>query len=249
MRVASFHPHSAISAEKFPTAWTRLIRSAPPKHYRGAGPVVAAYRCPAGARTPGRANAPGVTGYRATAAACVAGATIVATAHRLCPALRQGRPPRHAAHAGAWIAESDAAGLPCGCAITDKKSGHVSGGLSLLPLPASGTDLEIGWQMGPAMWGHGYSAEPVTLSRIRPLRRRLSVRCPRSCGRAISVAWPGESIGPLGWRVCCRERELIAVHIGLIRRYRRATGGRSRRAREDHLDGEIRTKNALKGVM
>jgi RimJ/RimL family protein N-acetyltransferase len=61
---------------------------------------------------------------------------------------------------GVWMAESDAAGLPLGrWAITEKQSGHVIGGVALLPLPPGRTDLEIGWQVAPAMWGHGYGAE------------------------------------------------------------------------------------------
>jgi RimJ/RimL family protein N-acetyltransferase len=61
---------------------------------------------------------------------------------------------------GIWMAESDAAGLPLGrWAITDKQSGQLIGGVALLPLPPGRTDLEIGWQVAPAMWGHGYGAE------------------------------------------------------------------------------------------
>ncbi|MGV0786014.1 GNAT family N-acetyltransferase [Mycolicibacterium sp. XJ2] len=61
---------------------------------------------------------------------------------------------------GAWRAESDAVGLPLGrWAITDKQSGQVIGGVALLPLPPGRTDLEIGWQVAPALWGHGYGAE------------------------------------------------------------------------------------------
>ena len=79
----------------------------------------------------------------------------------LCPAL-----PAIVEHSdmrrmlGAWMAESDAAGLPLGrWAITEKQSGQVIGGVALLPLPPERTDLEIGWQVAPAMWGHGYGAE------------------------------------------------------------------------------------------
>ncbi|GFG54910.1 GNAT family N-acetyltransferase [Mycolicibacterium agri] len=61
---------------------------------------------------------------------------------------------------GVWIAESDAAELPMGrWAITEKRSGQVIGGVALLPLPPERSDLEIGWQLAPAMWGHGYGAE------------------------------------------------------------------------------------------
>ncbi|OBH97746.1 GCN5 family acetyltransferase [Mycobacterium sp. E2733] len=61
---------------------------------------------------------------------------------------------------GTWIAESDATGLPLGrWAITDRHSGDLIGGVALLPLPPGRTDLEIGWQVAPARWGHGYGAE------------------------------------------------------------------------------------------
>lgn len=61
-----------------------------------------------------------------------------------------------------WIAEreTDAAGRPSGrWAITDNSSGDLLGGVALLPLPPGGTDLEIGWQLSPTVWGHGYGAE------------------------------------------------------------------------------------------
>jgi RimJ/RimL family protein N-acetyltransferase len=61
---------------------------------------------------------------------------------------------------GAWMVESDATGLPLGrWAVTDRSAGQLIGGVALLPLPPGGTDLEIGWQVTPAMWGHGYGAE------------------------------------------------------------------------------------------
>lgn len=60
----------------------------------------------------------------------------------------------------AWIAEGDAAGPPAGrWAITDRASGDLIGGVALLPLPPGRTDVEIGWQVAPALWGHGYGAE------------------------------------------------------------------------------------------
>lgn len=59
-----------------------------------------------------------------------------------------------------WIAESDAHGLPSGrWAVTDATSGQVIGGVALLPLPPWRTDLEIGWQIAPAMWGQGFGSE------------------------------------------------------------------------------------------
>lgn len=59
-----------------------------------------------------------------------------------------------------WIAESDATGIPLGrWAITERQSGELIGGVALLPLPPGCTDLEIGWQLAPGRWGHGYGAE------------------------------------------------------------------------------------------
>ncbi|OMC49610.1 GNAT family N-acetyltransferase [Mycobacterium sp. IS-1264] len=79
----------------------------------------------------------------------------------LCPALPFITDQAHMRQLlGAWIAQSDAAGLPQGrWAITDKDSGDLVGGVALLPLPPGCTDLEIGWQVAPKLWGHGYGAE------------------------------------------------------------------------------------------
>ena len=59
-----------------------------------------------------------------------------------------------------WIAQHDDAGRPLGrWAIETRDSGLVVGAVALLPLPPGCTDLEIGWQITPAAWGHGYGAE------------------------------------------------------------------------------------------
>src|SRR3984885_5222429 len=58
------------------------------------------------------------------------------------------------------ISENDATGLPVGrWAIVHSGSAEVIGGVALLPLPPGCTDLEIGWQIAPERWGHGYGAE------------------------------------------------------------------------------------------
>ena len=103
-----------------------------------------------------------------------------------------------------WIVESDAAGLPLGrWAITDKQSGQVIGGVALLPLPPERSDLEIGWQVAPAMWGHGYGAEAghavahqafekAGLSEVfvvvRPGNRRAL-----ATARRVGMEWVGET--------------------------------------------------------
>jgi RimJ/RimL family protein N-acetyltransferase len=59
-----------------------------------------------------------------------------------------------------WITEHDEAGRPLGhWAIEIRDGGLVIGAVSLLPLPPGCIDLEIGWQVTPAAWGHGYGAE------------------------------------------------------------------------------------------
>ena len=79
----------------------------------------------------------------------------------LCPALPpivDGIEMRHIL--ATWIVESDPTGLPLGrWAITDKSTEDVIGGVALRPLPPGGTDLEIGWQLSPKVWGYGYGAE------------------------------------------------------------------------------------------
>jgi RimJ/RimL family protein N-acetyltransferase len=44
-------------------------------------------------------------------------------------------------------------------AVTSRDDGRLLGGVGLLPLPPEKEDLEIGWQLDPAVWGHGYAAE------------------------------------------------------------------------------------------
>ncbi|WP_396910962.1 GNAT family N-acetyltransferase [Mycolicibacterium sp.] len=59
-----------------------------------------------------------------------------------------------------WITEHDEAEQALGhWAIEIRDSECVVGAVSLLPLPPGRTDLEIGWQVAPAAWGHGYGAE------------------------------------------------------------------------------------------
>lgn len=59
-----------------------------------------------------------------------------------------------------WIAETARATLPAGrWAIQRRSDGHVIGGAILLPLPPGNEDLEIGWQLHPDTWGHGYASE------------------------------------------------------------------------------------------
>ena len=44
-------------------------------------------------------------------------------------------------------------------AITSASDGRLLGGVAVLPLPPERSDLEIGWQLDPAVWGLGYAVE------------------------------------------------------------------------------------------
>ncbi|MFD7392957.1 GNAT family N-acetyltransferase [Streptomyces sp. NPDC059852] len=59
-----------------------------------------------------------------------------------------------------WIDESFALEPPAGrWAVTLADTGELIGGAAVLPLPPDGVDLEIGWQLAPAHWGHGLATE------------------------------------------------------------------------------------------
>jgi len=59
-----------------------------------------------------------------------------------------------------WIAETARTALPAGrWAIERRSDSHIIGGALLLPLPPGNEDLEIGWQLHPGTWGHGYASE------------------------------------------------------------------------------------------
>jgi RimJ/RimL family protein N-acetyltransferase len=59
-----------------------------------------------------------------------------------------------------WIDDDSPGAGPSGrWAIERRSDGRIVGGVVLLPLPPRGDDLEIGWQLPPEMWGHGYATE------------------------------------------------------------------------------------------
>jgi RimJ/RimL family protein N-acetyltransferase len=59
-----------------------------------------------------------------------------------------------------WIAEVARTAPPVGrWAIQRRDDDRVIGGAILLPLPPGNEDLEIGWQLHPDSWGHGYASE------------------------------------------------------------------------------------------
>jgi len=59
-----------------------------------------------------------------------------------------------------WIAQDARSVPPAGrWAIQRRGDDRVIGGVILLPLPPGRDDLEIGWQLHPDVWGHGYATE------------------------------------------------------------------------------------------
>lgn len=59
-----------------------------------------------------------------------------------------------------WIVEDLRAIPPAGrWCIQRRRDDSVLGGATLLPLPPGNEDLEIGWQLHPAVWGQGYASE------------------------------------------------------------------------------------------
>jgi RimJ/RimL family protein N-acetyltransferase len=59
-----------------------------------------------------------------------------------------------------WILEDERAAPPTGrWAIELRDDKRVVGGVALLYLPPGGEDLEIGFQLAPQEWGHGYATE------------------------------------------------------------------------------------------
>ena len=58
-----------------------------------------------------------------------------------------------------WLSRRARAAPAGRWAVTAASDGRLLGGVALLPLPPERSDLEIGWQLDPAVWGHGYAAE------------------------------------------------------------------------------------------
>jgi RimJ/RimL family protein N-acetyltransferase len=100
-----------------------------------------------------------------------------------------------------WLAEPPTP--PAGrWAITSSEDGSLLGGVALLPLPPERADLEIGWQLAPAVWGHGYAAEAghavahhafesgvdELFAVVRPRNERGA-----RTARSIGMEWVGET--------------------------------------------------------
>ena len=79
----------------------------------------------------------------------------------LTPALtRPADAPQMRDHLDRWVEEHPALVPPYGrWAVVRKSDGVVVGGMELRPLPPHEEDVEIGWQLAPGHWGHGYATE------------------------------------------------------------------------------------------
>jgi RimJ/RimL family protein N-acetyltransferase len=101
-----------------------------------------------------------------------------------------------------WIAEDERMLTPAGrWAVELRAGGQLIGGATLLPLPPD-DEFEIGWQLRPDSWGHGYATEAgIALARwafaqgidqvialVRPANTRAT-----ATARRIGMEWVGET--------------------------------------------------------
>jgi RimJ/RimL family protein N-acetyltransferase len=101
-----------------------------------------------------------------------------------------------------WAAEDARMLAPAGrWAVELRSTGQVIGGVTLLPLPPD-EEFEIGWQLQPREWGHGYASETgLALARwafeqgieevvalVRPANARAVAMV-----RRIGMEWVGET--------------------------------------------------------
>ena len=110
-----------------------------------------------------------------------------------------------------WAAEDSRMIPPAGrWAIESRDDGRLVGGAILLPLPPGDVDLEMGWQLHPSAWGHGYATEAgraiarwafsqgidEVLAVVRPANRRAEATV-----RRIGMEWVGETEKYFGLRL------------------------------------------------
>jgi len=101
-----------------------------------------------------------------------------------------------------WVVEDARMITPAGrWAVELRDTGQVVGGATLLPLPPD-EEFEIGWQLQPREWGHGYASEAgLALARwafeqgieqvvalVRPANARAVATV-----RRIGMEWVGET--------------------------------------------------------
>lgn len=102
-----------------------------------------------------------------------------------------------------WQANGAELEQPAGrWALELRETGELVGGVALLPLPPYGVDLEIGWQLAPAVWGRGLASEAgqavaqyafehgvdELFAVVRPRNERGA-----ATARRIGMEWVGET--------------------------------------------------------
>ena len=101
-----------------------------------------------------------------------------------------------------WVAEDARIAAPAGrWAIEHLQEGRLIGGATMLPLPPD-DEFEIGWQLHPDAWGHGYATETglamatwafeqgieQVIALVRPANSRALAMV-----RRASMEWVGET--------------------------------------------------------
>ncbi len=66
-------------------------------------------------------------------------------------------------HLTRWSAAQETLVPPLGrWAVVRREDGELIGGMELRPMPPHEEDVEIGWQLAPEHWGHGFATEAAT---------------------------------------------------------------------------------------
>jgi len=110
-----------------------------------------------------------------------------------------------------WTAEDARLISPAGrWAIERREGNNVVGGAVLLPLPPDLVDLEMGWQLRPDAWRHGYAAEAGRalaqwafaegLDEVFAVSRPSNTRA-AATARRIGMEWVGETEKYYGLRL------------------------------------------------
>jgi RimJ/RimL family protein N-acetyltransferase len=101
-----------------------------------------------------------------------------------------------------WVAEDARMVVPAGrWAVELRQDGRLIGGATLLPLPPD-EEFEVGWQLHPDAWGHGYASETgralarwafdqgieQVIAVVRPSNTRAE-----AVVRRIGMEWVGET--------------------------------------------------------